>query len=219
MIPLTTFTLLRVMPRAAPVVTAFIGPLNQAIVKWNIVTLRSLASFLAQSAHESAQLTALRENLNYSADGLRRVFPKYFPSTELATEYARQPERIANRVYANRLGNGDEASGDGWLYRGGGIFQTTGKSNFRETSINVCGDADTLLSNPELITSPEYACESAGYFWVSRGLPAIIEAGDFDQAFKEVTRRINGGYNGLEERVKLRDTAVAVLTNSLEGTQ
>src|SRR5258708_5019421 len=125
MLPLTTIRILRMMPRAADVVASFVGAINQALIRWDIVTDVRIAAFLAQAAHESAELTHLEENLNYPAEALVRMWPKRF-TAETAAACARQPEAIANRVYADRLGNGPPESGDGWTYRGRGIFQLTG---------------------------------------------------------------------------------------------
>lgn len=206
MLPITIMGLLRVMPRAVHVAAEFIGPLNQAMVRWGIDTDVRIAAFLAQAAHESAELTRLEENLSYSAEGLLRTWPRRF-TAELAGEYAKKPEAIANRVYANRLGNGPEELGDGWRYRGRGIFQVTGRANYRDCSIAIAGDADTLLVNPELLTAPEYACQSAGWFWTSRGLSELADRGGFE----EITRRINGGLHGLAERVGYWNRAIAML--------
>lgn len=207
MLPLTTIGVMRVMPRAAPVIASFIGPLNQAMARWGIVTRPRIAAFLAQAAHESAELTRLEENLNYSAEGLMRTWPKRF-TPELAAACARKPEAIANVVYSGRMGNGDVGSGDGWLYRGRGIFQLTGRANYRDCSIAIAGDADTLLLNPELLVTPLYACESAGWFWESRGLSDLAER----SGFEEITRKINGGLHGLAERVGYWNRAIALLT-------
>jgi putative chitinase len=207
MLPITIMGLLKVMPRAVNVVTDFIGPLNQAMAKWDIASNARVAAFLAQAAHESAELTHLEENLNYSAEALVRVWPKRFTAEEAAV-CARQAEKIANRVYADRLGNGPPESGDGWRYRGRGIFQLTGKANYEACSIAIAGDADTLLLNPELLTAPMYACESAGWFWASRGLSDLADRGGFE----EITRKINGGTTGLAERVGYWNRAIAMLS-------
>lgn len=203
---LTTMGLLRVMPRATNAVAAWVGPLNQAMIKWGITNNARIAAFLAQLAHESAELTRLEENLNYSAEALVRVWPTRF-TREDAEACARQPERIANRVYANRLGNGDVASGDGWLYRGRGPIQITGKENYRHCSVAIAGDADTLLVNPDFLRAPTYGAESAGWFWASRGLSELADRGGFE----EITRKINGGLNGLEDRVAYWNRAIGVL--------
>lgn len=153
------------------------------------------AFFLAQVAHESAGFTRLVENLNYSREALQRVFKKYFPDEATAALYARQPEKIANKVYGGRLGNDDEASGDGWKYRGRGLIQLTGRDNYLECSLALFGDG-TLVMSPDRLELPRFACESAGWFWQKHGLNEYADRDDFAGC----TRRINGGLNGLEDR-------------------
>jgi putative chitinase len=167
-------------------------PVGRAGEDFYLSTPQREAYWLAQTAHESAGYSRLVENLNYSAAGLLATFRKYFNSAS-AADYAHHPEAIANRVYANRLGNGDEASGDGWLYRGRGLIQITGKRNYER-----CGDglgAD-LLAEPELLCEPLHAALSAGWFWRTNGCNELADAG----AFASVTRRINGGLNGQDDR-------------------
>ena len=172
-------------------------------------TLNRRASFLAQCAHESAQFTVISENLNYSAAGLQKVFKKYFPTPELANQYARKPQMIASRVYANRMENGSEASGDGWKFRGRGFIQLTGKRNYR-----ICG-ADlkiNLLEDPDYISrSPIGAIESALWFWQRNNLNMYADRDDL----KGQTYIINGGYNGLPERLKYYDAAKRVLSGGM----
>ena len=160
------------------------------------------AHFLAQVLHESSRLSRIRENLNYSKTGLRKTFPRYFSEPE-AADYARQPERIANRVYANRLGNGNEASGDGWRYRGRGLIQLTGKDNYQSFSDWV---GDDVVTDPDKVATT-YAVACAVFFWERNGLNALADADDVNA----VTKRINGGYNGLQDRVELTELAKAVL--------
>ena len=207
MLPLTTIGLLKVMPRAVDVAAAFIGPLNQAMARRDISTPARVSAFLAQIAHESAELTRLEENLNYRAETLQRVWPSRFPTLVEAELYARNPEKIANFVYGGQLGNGPAESGDGWRYRGRGLLQVTGRANYRACSIAIAGDADTLLLNPELLAAPEYAAESAGWFWNLRGLNVYADRGDFEG----ITRRINGGLNGLVDRVAYWHRATSML--------
>jgi putative chitinase len=167
--------------------------LNMTMLKYDINTPVRQAMFLSQLAHESGNFRAVQENLNYSVSGLRSVFGKYFPDDEIAAQYARQPERIANRVYANRMGNGEESSGDGWRFLGRGLLQLTGKNNY--TAFSLAADNNALLE-PDLVAAPELAVESGGWFWATNGLNKLADTGDV----KVVTRRINGGYNGLTDR-------------------
>ena len=169
--------------------------------KYEINTALRLAHFLAQINHESGDMKRLEENLNYSAKRLLEVFPKYFDSYEIALSYANKPKMIASRVYANRMGNGDEASGDGWRYRGKGIIQLTGKANYVafDRFLNANGE---IVSNPDLVAkNKEYAVLTAFFYWDSRKLNNLIDK-DGNQYFvcKEITKRINGGYNGLDDR-------------------
>lgn len=163
------------------------------MLKRDITTPQRQAMFLSQLAHESGNFQFTSENLNYSADALRRVFGKYFPTDALAQKYARQPERIANRVYANRMGNGDEASGDGWNYRGRGLIQLTGKDNYAAFARD---NNNNALQKPDDVAEAEMAVSSAGWFWATNRLNQLADTGDV----KAVTRRINGGYNGLADR-------------------
>ena len=170
-----------------------------------LTTLNRQASFLAQCAHESGQFTVVSENLNYSAVGLQRTFKKYFPTLELANAYARKPQKIANRVYANRMENGSEASGDGWKFRGRGFIQLTGKRNYR-----LCGAGlgINLLEDPDYVSrSPIGAIESALWFWTVNSLNSYADRNDL----KGQTKVINGGYNGLEERIKYYEKAKQIL--------
>lgn len=152
------------------------------------------AHFIAQIAHESGALRARVENLNYSAKGLRGVFGRYFTTDEMAEQYARKPEAIANIVYANRLGNGATETGEGWKYRGRGLIQLTGKDNYR-----ACGSAiqQDLVGNPDLISQdPAISVAVAIWFWNRNQLSALADQDDL----KGITRRINGGLNGLDDR-------------------
>jgi putative chitinase len=162
---------------------------------------------MAQCGHESGGFTLMQENLNYSAKGLRGTFGKYFPTDEIAKQYERQPQKIANRVYANRMGNGDERSNDGWTYRGRGIVQITGKNNYIKVSQNMFED-DSLVQNPDMLLDPEYAIHSAGWFWTAAKLNDLADIGDL----KLMTKRINGGYIGLEDRIHHYNHAIEILT-------
>ena len=163
------------------------------MVRYEIDSTVRQAMFLSQIAHESGNFRFVEENLNYSVNGLRSVFGKYFANDEIAAQYARQPERIANRVYANRMGNGDEDSGDGWKYRGRGLIQLTGKNNYLTYAMQSNNDS---LIDPQIVIEPEYATDSAGWFWATNGLNRLADKGDV----KRVTRKVNGGYNGLTDR-------------------
>jgi putative chitinase len=170
----------------------------ETAAKFNINSNLRLAHFLAQCAHESGGFKLVNENLNYSADGLKKTFSKYFPDN-LQEKYARNPEMIGARVYANRNGNGDEASGEGFKYRGRGYIQLTGKDNYRDFSGFVNEDC---VSNPDLVAK-KYPLASAGFFFNNkRGLLDACDMGDSDAAIREVTHKVNGGYNGLDDRVQ-----------------
>ena len=174
----------------------FVDTFNKWSDKFGITTPLRAAHFISQCIHECAELKAFEENLNYSEKGLLKVFPKYF-NAETAKQYARKPEKIANRVYANRMGNGNEASGDGWKYRGRGSIGLTGRSNYLaySTSGFCIGD---LIAHPEWLAKSPGCYKSAMWFWWKNGLNAIADTGDVNA----VTKRVNGGYNGLDYRKK-----------------
>ena len=176
--------------------------INTTFETFGIDTPEQQASFLGQCGHESAGFTALVENLNYKAESLCKVWPKRFPSLEMAQPYHRNPEAIANHVYANRMGNGDEDSGDGWNFRGRGLIQLTGRDNYR-----ACGEAlgADLESDPDLVSQPMYAALSAGWFWHKNHLNNIA------QDITAVTKKINGGTHGLEDRVARTQRALDAL--------
>lgn len=176
---------------------AVIAQIPDCAAKFQINTRLRLAHFLAQCAHESAGFKATQENLNYSADGLNKIFGKYFRTVN-AANYARQPEKIASRVYANRMGNGDEASKEGYKYRGRGYIQLTGKSNYSEFDKSVDED---VVANPDLVAS-KYALLSAAWYWNSRALNNSADKGASDAAVTEVTKKVNGGTIGLADRIK-----------------
>ncbi|WP_236214453.1 glycoside hydrolase family 19 protein [Metapseudomonas otitidis] len=206
--------LLQILPNARRNAGVFVSAINRAAARYDITSRVRLAAFLAQAGHESAELTRLVENLNYGAAGLANTWPVRFaldPTARprqpngLAQRLERQPEAIANCVYADRMGNGPAASGDGWRYRGRGLFQITGRAQYQR-----CGNALglPLVEHPELLERPEHAALSAAWFWEDNGLNALADAGDFEA----VTRRINGGLNGLAERSILWGRARAVLS-------
>jgi len=171
-------------------------PIQEACSVYEITGGR-LPMFLAQVSHESDSFRRTVENLNYGTLGLLRIFGRYFPSEEIAEGYAHNPERIANRVYANRLGNGDEASGDGWKYRGRGLIQLTGKENVREFSKHYFGN-ESLVVDPEGLKKPYLAAMSAGWYWQSHDCNEKADTGDFEG----ITKAINGGLTNLQDRLQ-----------------
>jgi len=175
-----------------------IAQIPQTAAKFNITTPLRLAHFLAQCGHESGGFKAVSENLNYSAKGLRGTFGKYFPTDALANAYQKNPEKIANRVYSSRMGNGDEASGEGWKYRGRGYIQLTGKSNYVSFDKTV---EDDIVNNPDLVAT-KYPLSSAAFFFDSNKLWGICDKGSDDASVTAVTKRVNGGTIGLADRIK-----------------
>ena len=179
--------------------------LEKVLPKYEITTVERVAAFLAQCGHESADFTVLEENLNYGAKGLLGLFKKYFPNEDLAKQYERKPEKIANRIYANRMGNGDEASGEGYAHRGRGAIQLTGKLNYQafansiglslEDAITYCGTMDGAI-------------ESACWFWTKNKLNVIADKKDV----LAMTKKINGGTIGLEDRKKHNEHNTEVLS-------
>ena len=175
--------------------------LNKILPQYGINTKLRICHFLAQVLHESGHLKYKSENLNYSAKTLRSVFGKYFKTDEIANQYARKPEKIANRVYANRMGNGDEVSGDGWKFRGRGLIQLTGYNNYKACGQDLGLD---LVNNPDLITSdPEICVKTACWFWQKNKLNELADKDDINS----ITKRINGGLNGINDRCKILSLA------------
>lgn len=172
--------------------------------EYEITTPKRIAAFMAQCGHESGGFVWLTENLNYSAEGLMRVFPKYFPDMSTAKSYARQPDRIASRVYANRMGNGDEASKEGAVYKGRGLIQVTGKDNYFwfASSLQI-----TPEEASEYMQTFEGAAQSACWYWEQTSLNKLADQGDI----LNMTKRINGGTIGLEDRKKHYEHALHVL--------
>jgi putative chitinase len=177
---------------------SIIAQIPDTASKFGITNVLRLSHLLSQAAHESGHWKAFTENLNYSADGLKKIFPKYFPGN-LNESYARNPEKIANKVYSSRMGNGDEASGDGWKYRGRGALQLTGKSNYSEFDKIV---EENILQNPDLVAT-KYALASAAFFFQKNNLWSICDKGSSDEVVTQVSKRVNGGTIGLAERLKL----------------
>ena len=177
----------------------------EVLPKFEIDSELRVAGFLAQCAHESNDFTVLQENLYYTADGLTKIFPRYFTSVNPA-DYAKQPEKIASRVYGDRMGNGNEASKEGYKFRGRGPIQLTGKDNYTACSKSVYGDL-RLVESPDLVTTDkEAALSTACWFWKKNGLNEIADRGDV----VAMTKRVNGGTIGLDDRKKHYDTAMAV---------
>jgi putative chitinase len=176
---------------------AVIAQIPDTAAKFNITTNLRLAHFLAQCGHESGGFKAINENLNYGAKGLLGVFPKYFNATT-AAQYERKPEMIAAKVYANRMGNGDEASKEGWKFRGRGYIQLTGKSNYTNFTKFIGEDC---VANPDLVAT-KYPLASAAFFFNSNNLWAICDKGADDATVTAVTKRVNGGTIGLADRIK-----------------
>ncbi len=177
---------------------AVLPMIQAAVSKFELNTPVRLAHFLAQCGHESGGFRATRENLNYSAEGLTKIFPKYFPTVQVATPFAKQPEKIANKVYANRMGNGDEASGDGFKFRGRGFIQLTGKDNYKALGAAIQQD---LVANPDLVAS-QFPMLSAAWFFHKNGLHRIADEGTTDIVVTKITKRVNGGTIGLADRIK-----------------
>ena len=182
---------------------ALIGAMNMAIEKADLSTPERLAAFIAQCGHESDSFRFMEENLNYKAESLCRTWPSHF-NEENASEYAHNPEKIANRAYANRMSNGDEESGDGWNYRGRGWLQTTGKAGYEQLS-----DATQIdfVSNPDAVATPEGSAISAAVFWEKHNLNRHVDNNDFTG----LTKAINGGTIGQEDRMARYQHAMSVL--------
>ena len=181
----------------------WLEPLQETFDRYDMHTPKRQAAFVGQCAHESNNFTVLEENLNYSAAGLHATWPKRFPTLESAQAYHRQPEKIANKVYANRMGNGEEDSGEGWLYRGRGLIQLTGKTNY-----TLAGDALMVdfIYSPDLILAPKYAALTAGWFWAKNNLNRLADT----ESWEALTRKINGGILGLEDRIARTTKAIEV---------
>jgi putative chitinase len=208
MTPLTEQQLLRILPNARQVAGIFVPAINRATLRWKIDSRLRMAAFLAQIGHESGQLRNLVENLNYSADALMRTWPSRF-TPETAAAYARQPEKIANKVYGGRMGNGPESTGDGWRFKGRGLIQLTGRDNYR-----AAGQALglPLEDQPELLEQAEHAAQSAAWWWAKRGLNELADAG----RIRDIGSIINTGQpgrvpHGDAERKALYELALKVL--------
>ena len=203
---LTLSQLKQLLPKN-PYVEHWHHALEQLFPDYDINTPKRMAAFIAQCAHESGGFMILKENLNYKAATLRKIFPKYFPNDQIANDYASRPNKqvaIASKVYANRMGNGDEASQDGWKFCGRGLIQLTGKSNYQSFADSLEMDINDV---PEYLATFEGAAQSACWFWETNKLNQWADAGDI----LTLTKRINGGTIGLEDRKKHYDHALHVL--------
>jgi len=180
----------------------WLAPLEEAFVKYDISTPVRQACFMGQCAHESGNFKTLQENLNYSAEGLMKTWPSRFATKEIADQYARQPAKIAGKVYNGRLGNTSEEEAAKFLGRG--LIQLTGKENYEHCGLGIGVD---LLADPTLLLDPRYAALSAGWFWNKKGLNSLADASDIET----MTKRINGGLIGLDDRKAKISKALSVL--------
>jgi len=180
--------------------------LSSVLPEYEIDSPQRVSAFIAQCTHESGGFKRLKENLNYKWESLRKVFPKYFPTDELAQEYAHKPEQIANRVYGGRIGNGDESSGDGFRYCGRGLIQLTGRNNYTKFAESIGMAVEEV---PALLETFEGAVKSACWFWKTNNLNQFADAGDI----LTMTKRINGGTIGLEDRIKHYNHALEVFSS------
>lgn len=183
----------------------WVDPLNETFARFDISTPIRQACFIGQASHESGNFKMLVENLNYRAETLMKVWPKRFPTLEFAKQYERDPKKIANSVYANRMGNRDEASGDGFRFRGRGLFQTTGHAGYYHAGQALGED---FVMNPDLVATPRYAAMTAGFFWQTHKLNQYADGSDF----VTMTKKINGGTIGLQDRINHINHALQVLT-------
>ncbi len=183
----------------------WVEPLEEVFHRYEINTPERQAAFIGQCAHESANFRTLEENLNYSAEALMKTWPSRFPTMEVAQQYARNPEKIANKVYGGRMGNGTEETGDGWLYHGRGLIQLTGKDNYMLASDALSMD---FIHSPDYVLVPKYAALTAGWYWNKRQLNKEADAKDYTG----MTKKINGGTIGLNDRIAHIQHAHEVMT-------
>jgi putative chitinase len=184
----------------------WVDPLNETFQRFDISTLDRQSSFIGQCGHECGNFKVLEENLNYRAETLMKLWAKRFPTLEVANQYAKNPKKIANKVYSNRMGNRDEASGDGYRFRGRGCIQLTGHANYFHAGQALGVD---LVMEPELVATPKYAALTAGFFWNTQKLNQYADSHDY----VTMTKRINGGTIGLEDRIKHIREALVVLSS------
>lgn len=183
----------------------WVDPLNETFQKFNILTPKQQGAFIGQCGHECGNFKVLEENLNYRAATLMKLWPKRFPTQEVANSYEKNPKKIANMVYSSRMGNRDEASGDGYRFRGRGCIQLTGHSNYYHAG-QACG-VDFVMS-PDLVGTPKYAAITAGWFWSTHNCNTLSE----NQDWIALTKKINGGTIGLKERIEHTEKAISVLS-------
>ena len=184
----------------------WVDPLNETFERFDISNPNRQAAFIGQCGHECGNFRVLEENLNYKAATLMKLWAKRFPTLEIANQYAGNPKKIANMVYANRMNNRDEASGDGYRFRGRGCIQTTGHANYFHAGQAIGVD---FVMEPDLVANPKYAALTAGFFWSTHGLNTLADNKDH----RAITKRINGGFIGLEDRIEHTRMAFAVLTS------
>ena len=184
----------------------WVDALNETFQRFDISTPVRQASFIGQCGHECANFKVLEENLNYRAETLMKLWKSRFPTIEIANEYARNPKKIANTVYSNRMGNRDEASGDGYRFRGRGCIQLTGSANYHHAGQALGVD---FIMEPDLVATPQYAALTAGWFWNTHRLNEFADVRDY----KTMTKKINGGFIGLDDRIKHINEALQVLTS------
>lgn len=184
----------------------WVDPLNETFERFDISNPSRQAAFIGQCGHECGNFRVLEENLNYKAATLMKLWSKRFPTLEIANQYAGNPKKIANMVYANRMGNRDEASGDGYRFRGRGCIQTTGHANYFHAGQAIGVD---FVMDPDLVANPKFAALTAGFFWSTHGLNALADAKDH----RAITKRINGGFIGIDDRIEHTRMAFAVLTS------
>jgi putative chitinase len=196
--PVTNTTGLKLDTLKGHIPDSVIAMIPEVASKFEINTPLRLAHFLAQCGHESGGFKLTKENLNYSAKGLNGIFKKYFPTLESAVPYERKPEKIANKVYGGRMGNGAEASGEGWKFHGRGFIQLTGKDNYTAFTKSIGEDC---IANPDLVAS-KYALASAAWFFNKNGLHKMADGGATDSVVTSITKRVNGGTIGLADRIK-----------------
>ena len=182
----------------------WVDPLNQTFERFGIMSPTQQASFIGQCGHECGHFKTLEENLNYRAEALMKLWPKRFPLLEIAKQYERNPRKIANKVYADRMGNRDEASGDGYRFRGRGCIQLTGHSGYDHAGQALGVD---FVMEPDLVATPQFAALTAGWFWNTHKLNQYAD----NQDYKMMTKKINGGFIGLDDRIKHINLALTVL--------